>query len=131
MKTLTTPVPVQNNVANILRWRVLRYVEHDDVTPPWMEVVVQVTGTGGKVYPSPTSSFGLVAVDSGQSLCLTVNPTPLAMTDQITSGLRTLAGTPYTTLAAAAATGTLAARRLAVEAACLSTGLVDAALTGT
>ena len=130
MKTITTPIAIANNMNNITKWSVLRAIDHDEVTPPWMEIVVQAQGGGAKIYPAAGQTWTLVAVDAGTCLCLDANPTPLSFGDQLRTSSKTLTGTPYTTIAAANV-GSKNAARLAVEAACLSTGLVGAALAGT
>jgi len=130
MKTLTTPVAVVNNINNITKWKVLQFVNHDDLTPPYGEVIIQVQAPGAKIYPHAGATYQLIAVDNGNSTCLAINGTSIRTDDQLITVRRQLAGTPYSTIAEADNSGTQTARRLAVETACLATGLVDAALAG-
>jgi hypothetical protein len=130
MRTLTAPIEIVNRANSIIRWQVLRFVDHDDVSPPWMEVVVAALSGGAKPYPSAGATWTLVAVDATPSLCLVVNATSASASDQITTQSRQLTNA-YTTLSGAVGSGSKNARRLAVEAACLTTGLVDAAFSST
>lgn len=130
MKTLTTPIEIANRANSITKWQVLRFVDHDDVSPPWMEVVISAQSGGAKPYPSAGFTWVLSALDASPSLCLVVNSTSASASDQITTTSRQLTNA-YTTLASAAGSGSKNAQRLAVEAACITTGLVDSAFFGT
>lgn len=130
MKTLTTPIEIVNKANNVTKWYVVRFVDHDDVSPPWIEVVVAAQSAGAKPYPSAGINWTLSAVDAAQSLCLVVNSTSASASDQITTQSRQLTNA-YTTLSAAIGSGTRTAQRLAVETACVTVGLVDVAFDGT
>ena len=122
-KTLTTPISVTNSVANINKWMVVDYHDHTNDAVPSVEVLVQAQG-GGKVY----GLYWLHAWDLQNSLCLTVNTTSVSMDDQLSVAWRQLTSA-YTTITSAhdGTSGNNKAKLLAVEAALLATGLVDAA----
>jgi hypothetical protein len=131
MKILTNNISVAQTINTLTRWQVLRATDHDDAATPWMEVVIQVIGSpGAKPYPTSGTTFTLVAFDAQPSTILDVNAAPLSAADQLVMRSQQLTGSAYTTISAAN-TGTRTASRLAVEAACLSTGLVAFALAGT
>ena len=86
-----------------------------------------IGGAGGIVY----GVYTLTAFDALNSTVLLANPTPASYGDKILTGVAQLTGA-YTAIAAAnSSAGNRAAKLLAVEAACLSTGLVQASLAGT
>ena len=127
-KTITNPIAVANAVTQLKKWQVVDYQDRLNLSPPRVNIVVQV-------YQNPTSSYGffsLVAYDSDVSLGLFVNPQPTTMNDQVILGYVTATGA-YTSITNAhdTATGNNKARLLAVENVLISAGLIDAALAGT
>ena len=84
-KTLTTPISVTNNVANINKWVVVDYRDHTNDAVPSVEVLVQAQG-GGKAY----GLYWLHAWDLQNSLCLTVNTASVSMDDQLSVAWRQL-----------------------------------------
>jgi hypothetical protein len=123
MKTLTTPMAM----PNLTKWKVLKCRDNKDDDVPSCEITIQVQGAGGVVYCTPT----LLAFDAQNSTVLQANPSPLGYGDKIISGQAQLTGA-YTAIAAAnGGAGNRNAQLLAVEAACLATGLVAVSLTGT
>lgn len=131
--TLTTPVNVVNNLANINKLKAIAVRDYADVTPPYAVIMFQAQGGGGKTYPGPGQNYVLTVTDRGTCQCLFPNPASTGIADQFLVGPRNLTGTPYTTIMAAYYDGgaTGAAHLRAAETACLSTGLLDAAFAGT
>lgn len=125
--TLTTPIPVVNNIANLTKWAVVDYQDYQAATVPYVSLLVRVSGGGGKVY----GLYRLNATDAQNSLCLMPNPTSVSMNDQLMVGYRQLT-TAYTTITNAhdTATGNNKAKLAAVEATLISVGLIDTALEG-
>ena len=123
MKTLTTPI----NVQNLNKWKVLKCVDNQDDDAPNAQVTIQVQGAGGVVY----GVYVLTAYNALNSTVLLANPTPASYGDKILTGVSQLTNA-YTAIAAAnSSAGNRAAKLLAVEAACLACGLVAASLAGT
>lgn len=124
MKTLTTPIVVQN----ITRWKVIRLrPDHDDACPNYL-IDVQVLGAGGITY----GVFVLKACDTANSTKLLLNPSPAGYGDKVLTGVADIPGA-YTAIKNAdeGATGNRAAHWLAVENILQSCGLVDASLAAT
>jgi hypothetical protein len=122
MKTLTTPI----TMANLTKWKVTKCVDNQDDDVPNAVVTIQVQGSGSVVY----GVFSLTAFDSQNSSVLFVNAASQGYGDKILTGVSQLTGA-YTAIAAAnSSAGNRNTKLLAVEAACLSTGLVAASLAG-
>ena len=126
MINLTVNIPVANAISSLRRWQVTSV--EDDVEALRLVVRVQVLGPGAVPY----GSFVLYAYDAQPSHCLAVNPAPQSTQDQLRVVDRVLAGTPYTTLAAAyhGSGNTRAARLRNVENALVGSGLMDTAFSG-
>ena len=123
MKTLTSPIIM----SNLTKWKVTKCIDNQDDDVPNAVVTIQVQGAGGVVY----GVFGLTAFDEKNSTVMFVNASSQGFGDKILTGVSQLTGA-YTAIAAAnSSAGTRNAKLLAVEAACLATGLVAASLAGT
>lgn len=46
--TLTTPISVVNNIANLTKWAVVDYQNYQAATVPYVSLLVRVSGGGGK-----------------------------------------------------------------------------------
>lgn len=123
MKTLTTAIPVANNIANITKWRVVRYDVREEEATPFAWVEVQAQGPV-KLYGAP---FRLALYDSAPSTCLEVNATPARFDDQLLLVTKTISGAYTAILNIDATAKTANAKRLDVEAALLSLGAVSSA----
>lgn len=132
MINLSTNITVANAISSLRRWQVLDVRDNANDTSPSLAVLVQVLGAGGVPY----GNYWLYAFDSQASQCLTVNASPQSTQDQLVTVAQSLAGTPYTTLAAlwnanTTGGGTRGNRLKAIEAALVTAGLVSSAFAGT
>jgi hypothetical protein len=133
MITFTTPVPVVNNINNLRKVQVVDVTDNHRSSPPNLRIGLQVFGTGSVPYGDV---LWIYAYDAQASGVLAVNSMPATVLDQLIVVERSLAGTPYTTLAGiwnanTNSGGTLTLRLKAVENALIANGMLDAALTGT
>lgn len=133
MITLTTPVPVANNINNIRKVQVVDVIDNALASPPNLTMVARAFGAGAIPYGV---EYRLYAYDAQACGVLAVNSMPQDTMDQLSVQARSLTGTPYTTLAAiwhanTGAGGSRANRLKAVEAALPGAGMLDAALAGT
>ena len=119
MKTLNTSIVI----PNITKWKVVKFATYLDDAPAWGEVTIQFQGNGAIPYVMKT----LPVFDAQDSMCLILNTTPTGYLNYITTTMKTIANA-FTTLFAATATGNRTAQLQAVEAACLTLGIVDASL---
>jgi hypothetical protein len=132
MITFTTPVSVVNNIPNLRKVKVLEVIDNYRASPPNLRIGLQILGSGSVPYGD---LLWIYAYDAQASGVLAVNSVSATVLDQLVVVERSLAGTPYTTLAGiwhanTNAGGTRDLRLKAVEAALISNGLIDAALTG-
>jgi hypothetical protein len=134
MKTCTTQVSATHPVGDARKWQVIQVSDQDDIAIPQMTIQINLLGQVNS--PWPGNPYTLYVRDTGQSYVLTLNASPLGLTDQFILANVSLTGTPYTTLAAAyyGATGKNG-MRLAVENAInannCALGIIPAALFGT
>jgi len=139
MKTLTTPIPVTYGVTEERKWWVTTFeINSEDPTGkangsyiPNASVWVAFRGNNDSRW----GSLEIVAYDTAASKCISVNltPDPNAFgSDQLINSSRVCSGA-YTAVAAAAnSSGTLAAKKRAIEDILVSpTNLMDAAFTAT
>ena len=124
MKTLTTPIVVQN----LTKIQVDKFANEQDETPPYANVTAHIQSTDGTVYWSGT----LQVFDAQNSDTVNVNASPVGFGDKIIGGKRQL-NNAYTALVAAdaGATGNRRAHLNAIEAACMTVGVFGAGLVGT
>lgn len=122
MKTLTNPI----KVPNIVKWSVTRCELHEDDSPPWARILVQLQGSGGSTY----GTREIIAYDNLPCTYIFANPTPSGYFDLVVMGSQTFSSAFTTISAAATGPGTRSSQLLAVESALLSIGLVDATLAG-
>jgi hypothetical protein len=124
MKTLTTPVVVQN----LTKIQVDKFANHLDDSPPYALVTAHVQSNDGTVYWSGT----LQVFDAQNSDVIAVNASPVGFGDKIIGGRSQLTNA-YTALVAAdaGATGNRRQHLNAIEAACMTVGVFGAGLAGT
>ena len=124
MKTLTTPVVVQN----LTKIQVDKFANHLDDSPPYALVTAHVQSNDGTVYWAGV----LQVFDAQNSDVITVNANPVGFGDKIIGGRSQLTNA-YSALVAAdvAATGNRRAHLNAIEAACMTTGVFGEGLVGT
>ena len=133
---LTTNIPVVNNVANIVKFKVTGAEDHEGEAPPYLIVKVQCYGAGaGTVNPYSNVKTLVVRDGTALSTCLRVKNAPQAMDDQIEVYDAVIGGTPYTTLSAlyaANCTGTPSnlKRLQALQAGLVAAGVLSAAFAG-
>ena len=123
MKTLTTPIVM----ANLTKWKVTKCVDNKDDDVPNAVVTIQVQGSGNVVY----GIFTLTAFDSQNSTLLFANASSQGYGDKILVGVSRLNNAYAAISSANSGAGNRNAQLLAVEDACLSTGLVASSLAGT
>ena len=124
MKTLTTPIVVQN----LTKIQVDKFDKCQDDQPPFAIVTAHVQSTDGTVYWSGK----LTVFDAQNSDKIAVNANPVGFGDKIIGGRSQLTNA-YSALVAAdvAATGNRRAHLNAIEAACMTTGVFGEGLVGT
>lgn len=129
-KALVTPI----TIPNITRWKVLAAnpnkdnLDQDGNPNPYVCATVQFMSPSGVTY----GIFKLKAYDAQDSDYVYANPTAISSyMDRLQRGTKTIASAYSTIQTANDSAGNRAAQLLAVEAALLATGVVDASLNGT
>jgi hypothetical protein len=124
MKTLTTPIVVQN----LTKIQVDKFANFQDETPPYANVTAHIQSNDGTVYWSGS----LQVFDTQNSDVINVNASPIGFGDKLIGGYAQL-NNAYTALVAADAnaTGNRRAHLNAIEAACMTAGVFGAGLAGT
>lgn len=123
-KQLTTPI----SIPNVTRWKCLVATPFQDDDVPNVCVTVQFLSPSGVTY----GLFKLKAYDTQDSDYVYLNPDAMSSYgDRILRSTKTIANAYTTLLAASTSAGNRSAQILAVEAALLTTGIVDATLVGT
>ena len=129
-KSLNTPITIQN----VTRWKVLAATPNKDNLDdsgnpnPYVCVTVQFMSPSGVTY----GLFKLKAYDNQDSDYVYANPAAMSSyMDRLLRGTRTIASAYTTIQAANDSAGNRNAQLLAVEAALLTTTMVDASLAGT
>ena len=126
MFVLTTPINVVNSVANLRKWSVLDVWDNANAATPCLQILVQAQAATLSYH-----QYTLIILDSQASTVLGVNPSSATYDDQLVVTQASLAGTPYTTLAAiwhgnCTGGGTRAKRCAAVELGLIAAGAIQA-----
>lgn len=136
MWNLTTNVEVVKDIPRIVKLKLVRAIDHDEATPPYLEIWTQPYGPGAGITNPYGEAIRQSICDSpAASTVLIVKPSPTGPSDQLDVVTRNLAGTPYTTLAGifngTTTPATADGRKKALEAACFANGVWDTPFAGT
>ena len=142
MINLTANINDTMDVPRIVKWEVSDAHDyyrtqdsHGNAIIPHLHIEITACGSGAG-DTNPYGVYGLEIYDNQASSVLTVNATPTAYGQALVVSQASLAGTPYTTLAAVfhgncTGTGTIAKRLKNLELALGPAGAVSAAFAGT
>jgi hypothetical protein len=132
MVNLATNITIVNAVPRITKWNVVRVKDNDESPTPQLVIYVNLYGPGDVLWLGQTYCL-FVSDPPGNSVYLTINPTPARMTDQFVTTVGQLTGTPYTTLAGLYngnnAGGDKAGRKKTVEDGLIAAGVLPAAFS--
>jgi hypothetical protein len=119
MGSLTTPI----SVPNITKRKVLDFTIHDEDTVPSIDATVQITGAGGVLY----AKYTLSARSDGTAARL-VDGTGIYSGRFRYEPSAAIAGAYAALVAAEASSNNLAQKKLALDAAMLTVGMLPASL---